>query len=763
VDSNHVLALLFNGTIEVHLLATQELVHVISLPDGLDPRSLASAKFGISLPGETYTCQLNTVSFPLAIDSSPSSPQAPLKTRSPARESCLPVGTHSRILLVGRDSLYALATRTFLADVETLILQNRWDDALGLASRSNDALHRGTSSTPSPARRTQLDNSAQMTQVHYIYQKISLHYLFETRFDEAGNLWFQGRGDPRILLRLFPRLVAHNLCQTDTLRIFSGLEEMAREVISADQLIRNYSPHIKPDVDTALPTMDLKAQLLEKAQQVLLRYLWRWRRDRLLKGGASDSNRHLDSVVDTALAQLLCERRQVDAEAFSNLKQILERPNSCVFTEIEPILLESKCFCILAEMYFKRNNIPQAFNIWAKLFDGVYSDEDFGYDLNRMASILLQYDEVDFILKYGIWMAPLNRKLAVKILVEAKVANSFNVDTTFESLCEVSQEAAELYLEEIISRVSRVVQNGKQNTRGSPDEQIANRIVNLRTKLILGYLNKLKGLLGSTAEGPSPVMRFFRGLVEEFISKAKAEDLAQPSFVDFLLRVSPPDDPNETSSQISDALTTRAKLLLCLDQSGSDRPSYDAQQIRLIIEDMGGSAELLAVERAMIYSKISLHRPALSLLALTLGDIRSADTYCLQRGAILSSGQTARLVEMGGSSTVGSSWDGSGSEASTDELIGILFDLLISSPARSGLQVRHLLSRHAARIPLHSSLERLPENWPLDPRLLAPYLSRALRRSCHQTHEATIVKAIALGNHISLAVAYDHLLQPEKN
>jgi hypothetical protein len=98
---------------------------------------------------------------------------------------------------------------------------------------------------------------------------------------------------------------------------------------------------------------------------------------------------------------------------------------------------------------------------------------------------------------------------------------------------------------------------------------------------------------------------------------------------------------------------------------------------------------------------------------------------------------------------------------STDSLIGILFDLLINSAVSSSTSarlVRHLLARHPARIPLHSSLERLPENWPLDPLLVAPYLSRAVRKSCHLTNEATIVKAIALGNHISLAVAYDDLL-----
>ncbi|POW17867.1 hypothetical protein PSTT_00013 [Puccinia striiformis] len=660
VDSNHVFGSPFQWDDRSPFISNSELVQVISLPDGLDPRSLGSAKFGISLPGESYTTQLNTVPFSWRLAHHPAVPKIPS----------------------------------------------------------------------------------------------------------------QRRGDPRIFLRLFPLLVAHNLSKSDTVRIFSGLEDMVREIKSAEELItinlvRNYSPHIKPDIDTALPTVDLKAQLHEKARQVLLRYLTRWRRDRLLKGGASDSNRHLDSIIDTSVVQLLSERRQVDHDAYANLRQILERPNSCVFAEIEPVLLQSKCFCILAEIYLKRQLIPEAFDIWAKLYDKVYEDDDFRYDLNRMALILLQHEDVEFVFQYATWMAPLNRNLAVKILVESKVSRSINVDRTFENLQEVSPEAAEFYLEEIISRESREgAGSGKRKTAGSSEEeqQITHRLADLQTKLILGYLSRLKGLLRSTTEeGSSLTMGFFRGLVEDFIRKASNEDLKPQSFIDFLLQVSPPAVDDQTSSQISNALSTRARLLLCLDHSDHpDQPNhYDAQQIRSVIEDMGGSAELLAVERAMVYSKLGLHRPALSLLALTLKDTRSAETYCLQNGTILSPVQMTELGLKGGISTTG----GIGKRViknerteTTDSLIGILFDLLIDSSVSSGLQVRLLLSRHAARIPLDSTLERLPENWPLDPILIAPYLSRTLRKSCHLNHEASIVKAIALGHHISIAVACDDLL-----
>lgn len=47
----------------------------------------------------------------------------------------------------------------------------------------------------------------QLAEVCYVKQKAAWAYLFETRFREAGPLFFDGQTDPRLLLRLFPDIV----------------------------------------------------------------------------------------------------------------------------------------------------------------------------------------------------------------------------------------------------------------------------------------------------------------------------------------------------------------------------------------------------------------------------------------------------------------------------------------------------------------------------------------------------------------------------
>lgn len=61
-------------------------------------------------------------------------------------------------------------------------------------------------------------------------------------------------------------------------------------------LVRNYSPHIQPSVETAASTVDLKSHLSHQAKRMLLSYLRHWKRDRLLKGGANLPDRRLDAV-----------------------------------------------------------------------------------------------------------------------------------------------------------------------------------------------------------------------------------------------------------------------------------------------------------------------------------------------------------------------------------------------------------------------------------------------------------------------------------
>lgn len=66
-------------------------------------------------------------------------------------------------------------------------------------------------------------------------------------------------------------------------------------------LNRNYSPHLQPDVESAPPTVELRAMLMTTARDSVLSYLKRWREARKT-GGMHNSNdsRKVDIVSSKA-------------------------------------------------------------------------------------------------------------------------------------------------------------------------------------------------------------------------------------------------------------------------------------------------------------------------------------------------------------------------------------------------------------------------------------------------------------------------------
>jgi len=70
----------------------------------------------------------------------------------------------------------------------------------------------------------------------YVYQKIGLRCLLETRFEDAGFCLFQGELDPRILISYFPDLRGALLDVEPTLDVFSGVAECLPPYDSIDDI-----------------------------------------------------------------------------------------------------------------------------------------------------------------------------------------------------------------------------------------------------------------------------------------------------------------------------------------------------------------------------------------------------------------------------------------------------------------------------------------------------------------------------------------------
>ena len=72
--------------------------------------------------------------------------------------------------------------------------------------------------------------------------------------------------------------------------------ELALMAVMAD-LVKNYAPHLKPNVSDAPPTAELRRLLCTAAEDMLTSYLKKWRTRRLLgRPGAKGGSSHVNTV-----------------------------------------------------------------------------------------------------------------------------------------------------------------------------------------------------------------------------------------------------------------------------------------------------------------------------------------------------------------------------------------------------------------------------------------------------------------------------------
>lgn len=132
-------ALLYNNTIEIHSLATLSLVQVLQLPTTTIPRSLARVASGIDIGHDREGSKSDLVSLPLWPRDEPRDEyRTPTKRRNPISPPAAGIpgpGPLTKVLLVGKNSLHAVAPLTLVAQLEALLERDRLPDALDLAGQ----------------------------------------------------------------------------------------------------------------------------------------------------------------------------------------------------------------------------------------------------------------------------------------------------------------------------------------------------------------------------------------------------------------------------------------------------------------------------------------------------------------------------------------------------------------------------------------------------------------------------------------------------
>ncbi|KAF8137567.1 hypothetical protein EV363DRAFT_1395098 [Boletus edulis] len=161
----------------------------------------------------------------------------------------------SAVLVLGQSSIYSLLPSTLFAQVESLLRNGRLAEAQALLERAEADLAEGSTSSSDQTLR-------------YLHQCLAFAFLHQTRFREATTHFVKGAIDPRVTVSYFdelrPALFTEPPNHVDSSTNSRGVEGDAVEVevwdgvreympdetsvddIIATNLVRNYSPYLRP-------------------------------------------------------------------------------------------------------------------------------------------------------------------------------------------------------------------------------------------------------------------------------------------------------------------------------------------------------------------------------------------------------------------------------------------------------------------------------------------------------------------------------------
>ncbi|KAI6029783.1 hypothetical protein BKA83DRAFT_4223100 [Pisolithus microcarpus] len=156
------------------------------------------------------------------------------------------------VLLFGQSSIHALLPSTLTAQVESLLENGRIADAQALLDKA------------------EIQQGGQLEVLQYLHQCTAFKLFGQTRFRDATQHFVKGATDPRVLISYFEEL-RPALCeetpspeptQTDAdstrsdfmeIEVYAGVQkympsETSVDDIIATNLVRNYSPYLRPQV-----------------------------------------------------------------------------------------------------------------------------------------------------------------------------------------------------------------------------------------------------------------------------------------------------------------------------------------------------------------------------------------------------------------------------------------------------------------------------------------------------------------------------------
>ncbi|KAI0760618.1 hypothetical protein C8Q74DRAFT_1208816 [Fomes fomentarius] len=616
------------------------------------------------------------------------------------------------VLVVGSNTVQALLPSTLISQADALLLAHRLEDAADLAEQQRKKLQSVLN-----AERHQID------ELRYVNQRLGFQCFTETLFEDAGKRLYEGELDPRVLVSYYPELRGELFAEDDTVDIMAGVAEYMPQEDSVDDiiaqnLVRNYSPHLSPNTREAPPTVELRNILGMTARDMLESYLRKWRRKLAVESTAPHAQA-MRIVVDTVLAKL-----HVATGKLPDLSALIEQPNAIVLSEIEPELVKSRNVGVLCRLYQQHGNDAKLLEAWSKLVDGQWTDAQVQDPLTRIFDLLGDKKDRALIQQWIPWLVKKDSDRALKLLLSTLPAKRKAEDdrTLLQHIREASPAAGAQLLEHLVV----------QRRSNDPD---------LHSQLAEAYADQLVACL--TNESTS---KLWRAKASSYFSGR-----SESSYISYFASTTPE----------SESKRTRLKAILFLQGS----TLYDPAAVRT---HLSAHAKILKLELAILEGKLGNHRSALAILVHDMNDSTSAEAYCTLGGEVV----PAKTAQQIGERSDLQPWaalvtplaapgkqpkPASGpmkrqktvDEEVKKDLVMILLEVYMSGGETTADRTAQLLNSQAMNLDVVDVISMIPPEWPL--RILSTFVTRSLRRTLHAHHEGQIVKAISAGQNLAVA------------
>ncbi|KAF8690330.1 hypothetical protein AX14_003009 [Amanita brunnescens Koide BX004] len=635
----------------------------------------------------------------------------------------------SAILLLGSASIQSLVPSTLISQVESPLDSHRYEEAIDLADQQLRKVQQA------PPDATSLE---QVEELNYVYQLIGFQCFAETRFDDAGKLFTKGNLDPRLLVSYYPGLRGGLFSSDDQVDVFQGVAdkmptEDSVEAIVAANLVRNYSPHLSPDMSG---TVELTRVLVMAAEEMLEGFLSRWRgtmghRYVSLEASkaAKEKGREKDKgkakaadpscqVVDTVLTKLYA---QFDKEP--ELYALIHGPNFIVLSEVEDALIHARQFDALCQLYKQQGEEHKLLDLYSKLIDGVWTDDRVSDPISDMIRVVQDKKDRSLTQQWAVWLVKRDPDRGIKLLISKDAAKrKEKPEEDIALLDEVNNAnagAGQEYLEYLVLQ------------RKSSSAE-------LHTRLAVLYAERVSSFLEEDS-----VLKLWRAKASSYASSQPPPETA---FISYFASTTP-DSPHK-----------RARLKLILILAGS--PLYDAN---LLKQTLAKLEAVLRIECAIVDARRGDHHAVLVALAHDVRDLVSAEMYCAVGGGVdgvfdrkmalslggVEGGEVGKCVSgLFGGSAPALVEDGGEKEDEKKRLMRMLLEVYMSDPKGTPARTAKLLNAQAVHLDSEDVLSIVPLDWPVQ--VLSLFLSRSFRRLLHLQHEGRIVKSISAGQNLKV-------------